>query len=126
MLLQVVGDRPLIEVSKHGLSNVKQFLVGVALDAADVRSKHLLLDLLDFEADFLTVRRVKHEALERVPGEEARGIPLVFWGSKGIHETNEHLTAINFDFLRLLDLLDLIENADRNLSEHFVNLFERL
>ena len=32
-------------------------------DSGDMGSQHLLLDLIDFEAEFLAIRRVDHEAL---------------------------------------------------------------
>lgn len=55
MLLQAVGDRPLIKVSEHRFLDEKKLVVGVGLDTTNVGPEHLLFDLLDFETDFLTI-----------------------------------------------------------------------
>ena len=69
-----------------------------------MRAKHLFLDLLDFKADFLTVRREEEEAPEALPALELVGVPLVGLGPKGVHEAGKDLAAINFNLLRSLDL----------------------
>ena len=123
---EVHGDRTFSQVHHQLLANGEQGVVRVGLNVADVRTKNLFLDFLDLEANFLTVRGVEHEALERGPVEEGRTVPLLRQGPERIDEAAEDVAPVDVSFLRLLEDRDLIEGPDADLTENIVDLLERL
>ena len=91
-----------------------------------MRPQDLLFDLLDFDTNFLTVRRVEHETLERGPGLEGANFALLARGTESVDETAEDVAAINVTLEWLLNHGDLVKGANADLAEYFVDLFERL
>ena len=87
-----------------------------------MRSKHLFLDLLDLEADFLGVGRVNQEALNGLPGLKREHINLVYPCAERIDESTEEVTSVELDLTRLPYLCDLIKGADTDLSKGLVYL----
>ena len=124
----LVAERDLLlgDVGEVVLAQLLERLVSIGRHSGDVRPEHLLLDLVDFEANLLAVWRVHHEALQGGPCLERGWIPLFSNCSEGIDKAAEDQAALDLLFLRLAQVRYLIEGAHTDLPEDLVDLLERL
>ena len=125
-MLKLDVKRALIQVRHERVTNGRQGLVGLLGDSANVRAKDALLDLLDLEADLLTVRRVEQKVRHRLPLLQRQSVPLLARRSEGIYEAAEDVDAIGVAICRFTDKANGIKRANTDLPENFVNLLKSL
>ena len=116
----------LIEILHESIFKCVKLVLSVSLDAWDVRPEHSFLDLLDFKADFLAVRRVEHETLKAGPVLQRCRVPLLCLCPESIDEATENDTALDILTLRLLHQRDFVKCAHTDLPKDFIDLLKWL
>ena len=111
-----------IQVCHESCAQICKLIISVILNSADVRPEDLFLDLLDLEAYFLTVRRVQHKALHRLPRLQRERVPLFGLGAESIHKATEDVATIDITLSWLLDERNSIESAYTDRSEDSIDL----
>jgi len=91
-----------------------------------VGAKDALFDLLDLEANLLTVRGVEQEACHRLPLLKRNGVPLLVYGAERVQETAEDLDSISIVLGWLSDRANSIKGLNANLPEYLVDFLELL
>ena len=94
-MLELDVESTFIKVWHERVTNGRQSFVGLLWNAANVRAEDTLLDLLDFKANLLAVRRIEQKVSHRLPLLKRQSVPLLAWRSERIHEAAENVDSID-------------------------------
>lgn len=96
------------------------------LNFLDVRSQHLLFNLLYFEAHFLGTRREEQETENGLPASKSFIAPLQGRISEAVNESANQAASFDITTTRFLDLTNLIQRLQTYLSVDFVDALKSL